>query len=125
MPRPAALLCLLIALAAQPLRQAEAASDYARALTHLLAPTDVIEIPDGGVGDDSGDATLKAGTSPTAVAVWSSACDLCGALGGLPLSFILAPSTPDPLTSRRQTEEAVWLPLGACQRHAWLQSFRF
>lgn len=125
MSRPAALLCLFLALAAQPLRQAEAASDYVRALTHRLAPTDAIEVPDGGVGDDSGVATLKAGTSHAADSVGSPACDLCRALGGLLLSLILAPSTLDPVTSRHQTEEAVWLPLGACQRHAWLQSYLF
>ena len=45
-------MCLIAALSGTPLRQAEAASDLARALADLDASGDV-EVPDGGVGDDS------------------------------------------------------------------------
>jgi hypothetical protein len=52
------LLCLIAAISGTPLRQAEAASDLARSLEEPV-PGDDIEVPDGGVGDDS-DATIKA-----------------------------------------------------------------
>lgn len=125
MQRPAALLCLVLAFSGQPLRQAEAASDYARMLTHLFAPGGAIEVPDGGVGDDSGVATLKAGTCHTAAPAWNPAAEPCGALDGLAFFLNLAPSARNPALSRRQTEEGAWLPLGASRRRAWLQSFLF
>ena len=52
------LMCLIAAVSGTPLRQAEAASDLARALADWKARRR-IEVPDGGVGDDS-DATIKA-----------------------------------------------------------------
>lgn len=125
MQRPAALICLTLALAGQPLRQAEAASDYARMLSHLLAPGGAIEVPDGGVGDDSGVATLKVGTCHAAAPAWSPAGDPRGALGGLTLFLNLAPPAPNPILSGRQSEAGAWLPLGGSRRHAWLQSFLF
>ena len=61
-------MCLIAALSGTPLRQAEAASDLARALADLDASGDV-EVPDGGVGDDSG-ATIKSeNTSASSVMV--------------------------------------------------------
>lgn len=48
-----ALLSLLVALAGTPLRFAEAADDMACSLGEV-GGGDVIEVPDGGVGDDSG-----------------------------------------------------------------------
>ena len=54
------LLCLIAVLAGTPLRQAEAATDFAR--SHGEAGHgNVIEIIDGGVGDDSGTTILRAG----------------------------------------------------------------
>ena len=125
MGRLAVVLSLLAVLSGKPLRQAEAASDFARALSHLLDPAEAIEIPDGGVGDDSGVAMLKAGTSHAIAVAWTPAGDPRGTFGSLPRSFILAQSPLDLVAFRRQTEEAIWLPLGACERHAWLQSFLF
>jgi len=125
MQRPASLLCLVLALAGQPLRQAEAASDYARMLSHLLTSGGAIEVPDGGVGDDSGVATLKAGTCHAVAPAWSPTGDPCWALGGLALFSNLALPASGPVLSRRQTGMAAWLPLGASRRHAWLQSFLF
>jgi hypothetical protein len=55
--RPMMLLSLIAALSATPLRLAESAHDFACSLAKLDVG-DVIEIPDGGVGDDS-DATIK------------------------------------------------------------------
>jgi hypothetical protein len=52
------LMCLIAALSGTPLRQAEAASDLARALAESGRGDD-IEVPDGGVGDDS-EAAVKA-----------------------------------------------------------------
>ncbi len=59
MRRFAALLGLLAALSGTPLRQAEAASDLARALFQDSLPGN-LQSPDGGVGDDSGVVTLTA-----------------------------------------------------------------
>lgn len=61
MRRPMFLLSLIAALAGTPLRLAEAAHDIACALAES-GGDGVIEIPDGGVGDDS-DATIKAETT--------------------------------------------------------------
>src|SRR5690349_10380958 len=58
MSRIAALLSLIAALTGMPLRQAEAAADLSRSLVELLQSAS-LEIPDGGVGDDSGDACLS------------------------------------------------------------------
>jgi hypothetical protein len=54
-------LCLIAALAGTPLRQAEAAHDFARDMADFDEGPDIDEI-DGGVGDDSGAAILKGGT---------------------------------------------------------------
>ncbi len=123
MQRPVALLCLILAFAGQPLRQAEAASDYARMLTHLLVAGGAIEVPDGGVGDDSGVATLEVGTSNAAALSWSPVGGPCWVLGDLTLSSNSALSALNPIPSCPQTKEGAWLPLGASRRHAWLQSF--
>ena len=54
------LLCLIAALSGTPLRQAEAASDFAR--SHGESDQGrAIETIDGGVGDDSGATILRAG----------------------------------------------------------------
>jgi hypothetical protein len=64
------LLCLIAALSGTPLRQAEAADDFVRAIGEL-GQGDVIETLDGGVGDDTEVSILTAGSgthflSPTA-----------------------------------------------------------
>jgi hypothetical protein len=53
------LLCLIAALSGTPLRQAEAADDFARSIGEL-GQGDVIETIDGGVGDDIEASILKA-----------------------------------------------------------------
>ena len=55
------LLCLIAALSGTPLRQAEAANDFARSIGEL-GQEDVIETVDGGVGDDTEASILKAGS---------------------------------------------------------------
>jgi hypothetical protein len=116
------LLCLILALAGQPLRQSESASDFARALTHIIADSDVIEIPDGGVGDDSGVATLRGGTSHVTDPAGSPFCNPWAPADDLP-SFTLTFLTFDPGASRRRLEQAPGFPIGARQRHAWLQLY--
>jgi hypothetical protein len=125
MPRPVGLLFLVLALAGQPLRHAEAASDLARSLAHLAAG-DTIEVPDGGVGDDSGVAVVKAETGHASA---STRCpswdDLRAPADGLSPLPILAFAPPRPGRSRGQRGHVAWLPRGASQRQAWLQLLRF
>ena len=53
-------LCLIAASSGTPLRQAEAASDFARSLAELGEGH--VETIDGGVGDDAEIAVMKAGS---------------------------------------------------------------
>jgi hypothetical protein len=113
------LLCLFAALSGTPLRQAEAASDFARAVDEM-AGEESVETVDGGVGDDSGETILKAGC----------ALDFAGATTPLttptgfyqpPRPHLYAPSvghgrSPDGKTS---------LPSGSPRQHVWLQCFLF
>ena len=55
------LLCLIAALSGTPLRQAEAADDFARSIAEF-GQGDVIQTIDGGVGDDTEASILKAGS---------------------------------------------------------------
>lgn len=118
MPRSVALLLLILALTGQPLRQAEAASDFARVLTHHFAASRTIEIPDGGVGDDSGVAVMKAETSQVATPPWCHCFeDLWPSAHRPSPSFVLTSS------SLRRQERLRWFPTRVSQRHAWLQVF--
>ena len=121
MRRGMVLLCMTATLSGPLLRQAEAAGDFVRALATLLDPAGTVFAPDGGVGDDSGETTFRAGGSLDVVAAWSPCWDQHAEMGGLPPSFTLIPSQPDPGSSQRRQERATWLPLGSSQRHAWLQ----
>jgi hypothetical protein len=122
MPSPAVLLCLILALAGQPLRQSESASDFARALTHAIDADGAIEIPDGGVGDDSGVATLRGGTSQVADPAEGQSCHRWAAADDL-TSFTLTFPASDPGAPRRRLEQALGFPIGVRQRHAWLQLY--
>jgi hypothetical protein len=121
MPRPVPLLFLVLALTGQPLRQAEAASDFARSLAHLLAATSTIEIPDGGVGDDSGVAVMKAETNHAASAWFDCLGDLWATAPSLSASFVLTAFSLGRSPSLGQEEGPPWLPMRAGQRQAWLQ----
>src|SRR5262249_7722647 len=124
MPGPTASLCLIIALTGQPMRQAEAAGDFARALTYFIAISDSIEIPDGGVGDDSGVATLKTRTCHAAALAWSPACNPWAGVDDLrSFTFGFSAFDPDTGRSQRPKEPILWFPPGTRQRHAWLQVF--
>lgn len=122
MPRPVALLFLILALTGQPLRQAEAASDFSRILGHLLAANITIETPDGGVGDDSGVAVMKADTSHTASSTWSHDQSDLWAFSDSVSSFLLrVSSSPGLCLAPCWQEHVPWLPMRASQRQAWLQ----
>jgi hypothetical protein len=112
------LLCLIAALSGTPLRQAEAAGDFARAWVDV-GPGHVETIDDG-VGDDADVAILKDG-------------------GDAPnVGAILPPTAAEPLSApprlsmsstafgqRCPIDPAAALPPGSARRHAWLQCFLF
>lgn len=117
MSRTAALLSLIAALTGMPLRHAEAAADLSRSLVELLRPAS-LEIPDGGVGDDSGVATLSGSQVNFIVDSLPSASLLI-----LPHALVAPPVTPDQVEGLR---ERVWWPTKPPnRRHAWLQLFLF
>ncbi len=117
MRRLAALLSLIAALTGTPLRQAEAASDYARAVSHQCQPSN-LQTPDGGVGDDSGVVTLTAMHGDIAAEISLAAC-----LFILPPDFGLPAITP--AEAEGLNERVWWPPAPPNIRHAWLQVFLF
>jgi hypothetical protein len=117
MSRIAPLLILIAAFAGTPLRQAEAADDLCRSLTELLQPAN-IELPDGGVGDDSGIGTL----SGSHASVIADPLTLTVPLF-LPVASVALPLSPGEAEGLRQQ---VWWPSNPPnRRHAWLQIFLF
>jgi hypothetical protein len=110
------LLCLIAALSATPLRQAEAADDYARS----IGQGDVIKTVDGGVGDDKEASILKAGSDahslPTMIQL-SMADVYFTSL--IPASFL--PKIGD----RGRADLMGLLPASSARRFAWLQCFLF
>jgi hypothetical protein len=117
MSRIAPLLVLIAALAGTPLRQAEAAADLCRSLTELLQPAD-IEVPDGGVGDDSGLGTLSGSHASVIADPLTLAAPLF-----LPLASVALPLTPSEAEGLR--ERVWWPPTPPNRRRAWLQIFLF
>jgi hypothetical protein len=116
MRRLAALMILIAALTGTPLRQAEAADDLCRAVMELFQPAS-LEMPDGGVGDDSDIGTLSAMHSNFADSLTSAA------------PVLLLPVSARSLATRVDVEalrELVWwTPDPPNARHAWLQAFLF
>src|SRR6516164_4806962 len=82
------LMCLVAALCGTPLRQAEAASDFARSIAEF-GQGDVVEPIDGGVGDDQETSILKAGdtTDSLTATILPAMADVGFALPGLSPSF--------------------------------------
>jgi hypothetical protein len=112
------LLCLIAASSGTPLRQAEAASDFARSRAEL--GQDRVETIDGGVGDDAEIAVLKDGG------------DILAFQASVPLATaerLLMPLLPlvfSPGFGRRcPSGPAVTLSPGSARRRAWLQCFLF
>ncbi|MFO0954755.1 MAG: hypothetical protein U0835_27050 [Isosphaeraceae bacterium] len=108
------LLGLTAAAAGTPLRQSEAAADFARSLAEI-DDGDVLEEVDGGVGDDAGDTIRADETHPPdgpAAPAFLAVSRLvspapCGLSKNAGAWAVPRPSTGGPLTS------------------AWLQRFRF
>jgi len=113
------LLCLIAALSGTPLRQAEAASDFARSHGEI-GQGQAIEIIDGGVGDDSGATIRKAGGDTYPLPATALLAPAAALLAPLPP----ASSLPN-LDDRRWADRFASLPAGSAQRHAWLQCFLF
>ena len=113
------LLCLIAALSGTPLRQAEAANDFARSHGEF-EQGHVIEMIDGGVGDDSGATILKAGGDTHALA----AMMLLVSADAFLTPLLPALSLPN-IDDRHWADRLSSLPGGSAQRHAWLQCFLF
>jgi hypothetical protein len=113
------LFCLTAAVSGTPLRQAEAADDFARAFAQLGQGH--LEATDGGVGDDADVGVLKAGSHTPALR------------GMVPLPTapaFLTPHLSDCLSAtgfrnRNTLERAGTLSRYFTQRHVWLQCFLF
>jgi hypothetical protein len=106
-------LSLIAALAGTPLRMAEAAHDFACTQAESGAG-DVMEVPDGGVGDDS-DATIKP-------EITNPPDNMIGSLSLLPgdASLILSPACRVVV---RLTDPPVQPTAALPRRLAWLQSY--
>jgi hypothetical protein len=117
MRRLAVLMTLVAALTGTPLRQAEAADDLCRSIIELLQTAN-IEIPDGGVGDDSGVGTLSGSHT-------SSLADPFTSTVRLLLPPVSAESPPTPCEVEALREVVWWPPNPPNVRHAWLQNFLF
>ncbi len=117
MRRFAALMTLIAALTGTPLRQAEAADDLCRSMIEWLQTAN-IEIPDGGVGDDSGVGTLSGPHS-------GSLANPLTSIAPHHLPPVLAGSPPTPGEVEALREVVWWPPNPPNIRHAWLQTFLF
>jgi hypothetical protein len=106
------LLSLVAALTGTPLRLAEAAHDMACALAES-GGGDVIEVPDGGVGDDS-DATIKSDSILAFVTILFAVLIF--------LCFFLAPQTSWRVLQRR-ADRPPRLVASLPQRLALLECF--
>ncbi|MGO9469930.1 MAG: hypothetical protein ACLQIB_35810 [Isosphaeraceae bacterium] len=113
------LLCLIAALSGTPLRQAEAASDFARSFGEL-GQGDVIETIDGGVGDDEEASVLKAGSDSYSLAatILLARADVCFTPIS-PVSFLLR------IGDRGWVDLTGSFPARSDRRFAWLQRFLF
>lgn len=116
MRRLAAWMTLIAALTGTPLRQAEAAADFCRTMFESQQAAN-IEVPDGGVGDDSGVGTLSGPLSTSLADPFASAAP------PLLLPPVSALSPAPPLAVEALREVVWWLPNPPNVRHAWLQIF--
>jgi hypothetical protein len=99
-----------------PLRQAEAAADLSRSLVELMQPAS-LEMPDGGVGDDSG--VSLSGSSVNFIVDSLPSVDP----PILPPALLAPHVTPDEVEGL--WERVWWPPKPPTRRHAWLQIFLF
>ena len=113
------MLCLIAALSGTPLRQAEAADDFARTFGEC-GQEDALHTVDGGVGDDKEVSILKAGgdSRPLPATILLATADINFA-SLIPASFL--PKIGD----CRHADVSGLLPLSSARRCAWLQCFLF
>ncbi len=112
------LICLLALLAGTPLRQAEAASDYARWMAEQ-GQHGVLEAVDGGVGDDPEvllSNTHESRTDQEGMAPFFAA--------PFPAGFALPAVVSLTLSPRLEAGSLTSLPRPG-RRNAWLQCFLF
>ena len=113
------MLCLIAALSGTPLRQAEAADDFARTFGEC-GQEDALHTVDGGVGDDKEVSILKAGGD------WQSLpSTILLATVDVHFSSLIPSSFLPKLGDRGQTDLLGLLPASASRRFAWLQCFLF
>jgi hypothetical protein len=112
------LLCLIAALSGTPLRQAEAASDFARSRAEL--GQDHIEMIDGGVGDDVEVAVMKDGGDTPSFQANIPLATADGLLTPL-LPLMFSPG----FGQRCPPGQAATLSPGSDRCHAWLQCLLF
>jgi hypothetical protein len=115
------LFCLIAALAGTPLRQAEAAGDFARSLADLEGEGVVEEI-DGGVGDDAGETILRAGDESCSPQEMNAPTPNDWAR--IALAGVGSPSKrgDERCPGDRAMDRA---PAHSPRRHSWLQRFLF
>ena len=113
------LLCLIAALSGTPLRQAEAANDFARYFGEF-GQGDVIETIDGGVGDDKEASILKAGGDAHALAA-----TILLAMADVHFTPFLSVAYLPNIGDHRQADLSGSLPTNSERRFAWLQCFLF
>jgi hypothetical protein len=115
------LLCMTGTLSGPLLRQVEAAGDFGRAHAAHSTTEGVLSMPDGGVGDDTGESTLRMGDSLDVAYAsslyWAQAAELDGA----PPSLYQVAIRPDPGGSRGRLERVTRPRFARGRRHAWLQ----
>jgi hypothetical protein len=114
------LLCLIAAMAGTPLRQAEAAGDLARSLAELDDGAVAEEI-DGGIGDDSGEAIVRAGEGSGS---WRVA-DAPSPIDGIPIAPMAVGSALPRDWAYPGCRPASRAAADSCRRYAWLHRFLF
>jgi len=113
------LLCLIAALSGTPLRQAEAANDFARSVAEF-GPGDLIETIDGGVGDDQEASILKASGDS-----YPFAAAIPAAMTVVHFAPPIAASSFTAAGDIRRTDQCRSLSASSGRRFAWLQCFLF
>jgi hypothetical protein len=113
------LLCLIAAVSGTPLRQAEAADDFARSISER-AQGNVIETIDGGVGDDTEASILTAGSDSHL----PSALSLLAMADVHFLPRITASSLPN-IGDGRQADRSGLQAASSARWFAWIQCFLF
>ena len=118
MLRPTMLpLCLIAALLGTPLRQVEAADDLARSFAEL-GQGPVVEMSDGGVGDDPEASILNAGG-----ATFSFPATSCLAMADVSYPSTVPPLVVDHRDDGTRGELAGHFPVCSTRRLAQLQCF--